>query len=52
MSKKIKQLAAGIMAIDHVGLITNTLMLRIIGIISFPLCAYQFGQTWKLTSSK
>lgn len=52
MSNRIKQLAAGIMAVDHIGFIANALILRIIGRISFPLFAYQFGQTWKLTSNK
>lgn len=49
---KIKRLAAGLMAIDHVGLIANATILRVVGRISFPLFAYQFGQTWKLTSNK
>jgi hypothetical protein len=52
MSNKIKQLAAVTMLIDHIGLLFNLIPMRIMGRVSFPLFAYQFGQAWKLTSDR
>jgi histone H3/H4 len=49
---KTKEIAAIAMLIDHIGLILNSTPMRLMGRVSFPVFAYQFGKSWKLTSDK
>lgn len=49
---KIKWLAAGLMLIDHIGLILNLEILRIVGRLSFPLFVWVFAQNWQRENDK
>ncbi len=49
---QIKWLAAGLMLVDHIGLILNLEILRIIGRLSFPLFIWVFAQNWRRDNDK
>jgi len=49
---QIKWLAAGLMLADHIGLVLNLEILRIIGRLSFPLFVWVFAQNWRRDHDK
>jgi len=49
---QIKWLAAGLMLVDHIGLILNLEILRIVGRLSFPLFVWVFAQNWQRDNDK
>lgn len=49
---QIKWLAAGLMLTDHIGLVFNLEILRIIGRLSFPLFVWVFAQNWRRDNDK
>ena len=53
-SNSLKKLALILMYIDHagLGLMSNNIIARLIGRLSFPLFAWIFARTWNLTSDR
>jgi len=49
---QIKWLAAALMLVDHIGLVLNLEVLRIIGRLSFPLLIWVFAQNWRRDNDK
>jgi len=49
---QIKWLATGLMLVDHIGLILNLEILRIVGRLSFPLFVWVFTQNWRRDNDK
>lgn len=49
---QIKWLATGLMLAEHIGLVLNLEILRIIGRLSFPLFVWVFAQNWKRDNDK
>jgi len=49
---QIKWLAAGLMLVDHIGLILNLEILRIVGRLSLPLFVWVFAQNWRRDNDK
>lgn len=49
---QIKWLAASLMLIDHIGVLTESEPMRIVGRLSFPLFAWVFAQNWQRPGDK
>jgi len=49
---QIKWIATGLMLTDHIGLILNLQILRILGRLSFPLFIWVFAQNWRRENDK
>ncbi|MEG3843055.1 TraX family protein [Microcoleus sp. herbarium14] len=49
---QIKWLATILMVVDHIGVLTESEPMRIIGRLSFPLFAWVFTQNWQLPGEK